>query len=115
MVSKVGLAEPVSLSSPSALSNLSAFEHETKPSLRSNRSEVVAWAMAEVEACALLVSINDESEAFLLSFRCAELGGDGDLRPECDFWLRRAQISGQGKKKGVVLMERESQECLCAL
>lgn len=35
--------------------------------------------------CALLVSSKEESEAFLLSFRDAEFGGEGDLRAECDF------------------------------
>lgn len=36
----------------------------------------------EPDACALLVSINDDKDAFLFNLRWAVLGGEGDLSPE---------------------------------
>ena len=56
----------------------------------------------EPDACCItLLSINEESEAFRASFRVAVFGGEGDLRPVCDFWLRSATCLGARNDEGI--------------
>jgi hypothetical protein len=48
----------------------------------------------ETDAWICLLSVSDDKDAFRASLRCD--GGDGGLRPECDFWPRR--LPGLGDK-----------------